>query len=103
MLTNHKEGSVDHGALKNLREKRKETIARVAAIIKKQRKDIQALKALLREGEQTIPQLAEIMNLPSSEVFWYVAALKKYGEIFEGKKEGSYFFYRLADKAEEEE
>jgi len=61
------------------------------------------LKAFLREGEQTIPQLAEIMSLPSSEVFWYVAALKKYGEIFEGEKAGNYFLYRLADKAEEEE
>ncbi len=100
MSTKQKEGLVDQGALKILREKRKETIARVSAIIKRQRKDIQALKTLLREGERTIPQLAEIMNRPSSEVFWYVAALKKYGEIFEGEKVGSYFLYRLADKSE---
>ncbi len=93
----------DQGAMKRLRETRKDKIAQVAAVVQRQRKEIQALKALLREGGQTIPQLAERTGLPSSEVFWYVTALKKYGEILEGEKQGSYFLYTQAPRVGEKE
>jgi hypothetical protein len=33
--------------------------------------------------------------LPASEVLWYVASLKKYGEILEGPKAGGYYRYKL--------
>jgi hypothetical protein len=38
--------------------------------------------------------------LPASEVLWYVATLKKYGEILEGPKDGGYFRYRLGQAPE---
>jgi hypothetical protein len=31
----------------------------------------------------------------TSEAMWIVAALKKYGEIAEGEKDGGYFRYKL--------
>jgi DNA-binding IclR family transcriptional regulator len=52
----------------------------------------------------TVPEIAAATGLPVSEVLWYVATLKKYGEILEGPKAGSYFRYRLgAARAEETE
>jgi DNA-binding IclR family transcriptional regulator len=103
MIPNQKNGlAADQGALKGLREIRKDKIAKVTAMVQRQRREIKAMKAVLKEGGQTIPQLAEKTGLPSSEVFWYLSALKKYGEILEGEKEGSYFLYKLATKAEGE-
>ena len=42
-----------------------------------------------------MPEIAAATGLPVSEVLWYVATLKKYGEILEGPKDGSYYRYRL--------
>jgi predicted transcriptional regulator len=90
---------VNKEALKNLREARKSTILAVAARLKEQQKAVAALKAELAQGERTVPELAAATGLPSATVLWYVAALKKYGEVAEGaagKPEGGYFRYRLA-------
>ena len=34
-------------------------------------------------------------GLPVAEVLWYVASMKKYGEILEGPKDGGYYRYKL--------
>ena len=91
-------------ALKNLRASRRETIAAVASRVKAQKKDLELLRRLLGEAEgRTVPELAESSGLPSAEVLWYVAALKKYGEIQEGKKDGGFYRYLLVKSAKEEE
>jgi len=83
-------------ARNKLRLARKGVIARVAARVKKQKQAVKALKQSLQAGGKTVPELAEETGLPPSEVLWYLAALKKYGEIAEGAKAGSYFRYTLA-------
>jgi hypothetical protein len=40
--------------------------------------------------------VAEGTGMPSCKVLWYIATLKKYGEVLEGEKVGSYFRYSLA-------
>ncbi len=82
--------------LKKLRQARKATIAAAAARLKEQKQAIAALKAELQQGDRTVPELAAATGLPAADVLWYIAALKKYGEILEGDKDGSYFRYRLA-------
>jgi Fic family protein len=82
-------------ALKKLRESRKEQIAAASARLKKHRKAVKAIREHLTGVELTVPEIAAATGLPPSEVLWYVASLKKYGEILEGPKAGEYYRYRL--------
>ncbi|RJR44857.1 MAG: transcriptional regulator [Deltaproteobacteria bacterium] len=82
-------------ALKTLKAARKEQIAAVTGRMKEQGRAVQAIKEALAGGELTVPELAAATGLPPTEVLWYVATLKKYGEILEGPKAGSYYRYRL--------
>lgn len=86
-------------ALKKLKAARQEQIAAATARMKKQRQVVKAIKACLQEEELTIPEIAAATRLPVTEVLWYVASLKKYGEILEGPKDGSYYRYRLNSEA----
>jgi hypothetical protein len=62
----------------------------------KSRKKIQAIKAQLKDGPQTVPAIAAATGGTTAETLWYVASLKKYGEIKEAEKDGGYFKYELA-------
>jgi hypothetical protein len=86
-------------ALKKLKAARKEQIAAVTSRMKAQRQAVKAIKARLTGVELTVPELAATTGLPVSEVLWYVATLKKYGEVLEGPKDGSYYRYRLSQAA----
>ncbi len=88
---------IDSGkeALKKLRAARKEQIAAATGRMKEQRRAVKAIKEALAAAELTVPELAAATGLPAADVFWYVATLKKYGEILEGPKAGSYYRYRL--------
>lgn len=89
-------GKIDKEALKKLREERQASTSRAREMIKKQTKIIKAIKAALKEADQTIPEIAQATELPSADVLVYVATLKKYGQVVEGAKEGDYFKYGLA-------
>lgn len=88
-------------ALKALRQTRKETIRRTTARMKEQKKTVKAIKTQLSNGSGTVPEIAQATQIPSADVLWYLAALKKYGEIAEGDKEGSYFRYHLVQNERE--
>ena len=87
--------TADGKALKKLKAARKEQIAATTARVKEQRQAVKAIKARLEGAELTVPEIAAATGLPVSEVLWYVASLKKYGEILEGPKAGGYYRYRL--------
>ena len=87
--------AADKTALKQLKAARKEQIAAGTMRMKEQRRAVKAIKQQLESAELTVPEIAAATGLPSSEVLYYVATLKKYGEILEGPKDGSYFRYRL--------
>jgi predicted Rossmann fold nucleotide-binding protein DprA/Smf involved in DNA uptake len=95
MVQEDNNGAQKKEALKNLREARKQTIAAVSASVKEQRKATAAIKAELQQGERTVPEIAAATGLPSAEVLWFVATLKKYGEVSEAMPAGSYYRYRL--------
>jgi hypothetical protein len=86
-------------ALKQLKAARQEQIAAATGRMKAQRRAVKAIKEALAESELTVPELAEATALPVSEVMWYVATLKKYGDILEGPKDSGYYRYRLAPAA----
>ncbi len=86
-------------ALDRLRETRRQAIELAALKMKKQKKTIHAIRRLLKDGDKTVPELAEGAEIAASEAMFYVATLKKYGEVVEGEKDGGYFRYRLAGAA----
>jgi hypothetical protein len=85
--------------LTSLREAREELIKKATARMKEQRRQIRAIREQLAGGPRTVPEIAAATGLGSAEVLWFVAALKKYGEVLEDAKDGSYFRYRLAARA----
>ena len=96
------ESESQKGALKRLKAARKEQIAAATGRMKEQRRAVKAIKEQLIGAELTVPEIAVATGLPVSEVLWYVASLKKYGEILEGPKAGSYYRYRLGQPVVEE-
>jgi predicted transcriptional regulator len=86
-------------AIKALRKARRETIQAATARMKEQKRAIKSIKEQLFNEPGTVPEIAQATGLPSSDVLWYLAALKKYGEIVEGEKDGSYFRYQLTQTA----
>jgi predicted transcriptional regulator len=89
-------------AMKKLRAARKQTIKAAAARMKQQKKAIKAISEQLADEAGTVPEIAEATGIPTSEVMWYLAALKNYGLILESEKEGSYFRYQWTGSAPEE-
>ena len=84
-------------AMKKLRESRKIFIKAASTKMKAQKKAITAIKDQLKDAERTVPEIAEATGASTAETLWYVAALKKYGEIKEADKDGNYFKYALAE------
>jgi hypothetical protein len=89
-------------AMKKLRAARKQTIGAAAARMKEQKKVIKAIREQIEDTAGTVPEIAEATGIPTSEVMWCLAALKNYGKILEGEKDGSYFRYQWAGSESEE-
>ena len=82
-------------ALKKLRQERKEFIDRAKNLIKEQSSIFKKIKEELKGDGKTVPEIASATDLSSSQVLWFVMALKKYGQVIEGVKDGDYFKYQL--------
>ena len=95
------ENKVKKEAMNKLREGRKVKIKAAKARMKEQRKTIKAIKEQLKDKPMTVPEIASATGIEPSRVLWFLAALKKYGKILEGEKDGSYFKFRLAEKTSE--
>ncbi|NLI82948.1 MAG: winged helix-turn-helix domain-containing protein [Deltaproteobacteria bacterium] len=83
-------------ALKDLRASRRQWVDQATAESKFQKKTIKAIQQVLEEDAATVPQIAEAVGLPTEAVLWFVAGLKKYGQIVEAGQDDSYFRYALA-------
>ncbi len=84
--------------LKRLREQHAATVERTQALLKEQKRVQQVICQALRDKPMTVPEVAAAVNLPASEVLWYMASFKKYGMIVE---KGMCADYPLYQKAEE--
>ncbi|GAB6905602.1 conserved hypothetical protein [Desulfosarcina cetonica] len=83
-------------ALKALRHQRRESILRATAAVKTQRKTLTAIKERLAMGAATVPEIAEHTGMPTDRVLWFLATMKKYGQIVEDGKDGGYYRYTMA-------
>jgi predicted ArsR family transcriptional regulator len=60
-----------------------------------QQKIYKALRAALKNGPRTVPQLAKECGLPSPTVMWHLMALRRYGQVLDGPEENGYLRYTL--------
>jgi len=81
--------------MKALRHTCKERIERVSAQVKEQKKSLKALRAQLENTVRTVPELATATGMKTDVVLWYVAAMKKFGQIAEVEKDDGYYRYAL--------
>lgn len=96
-MGNTQEGQeISKEAMKRLREIRRDFIRAAAARVKEQNQAIKAIMEQMKDQPRTVPEIAEATGMSSSDVMWYVATLKKYGQVVEADQDGSYYRYQLA-------
>jgi len=102
MSQNNKQKKAKKDAMKRLRQERKQRIKEIAATIKAQKEAVKAIKEQLQNDVGTVPRISRETGISPDKVLWYIAALKKYGEISEAEKDGGYFRYVLTAGPPEE-
>ncbi|HDI59035.1 MAG TPA: winged helix-turn-helix domain-containing protein [Desulfobacteraceae bacterium] len=85
-------------ALKDLRSERRQWVEAATAASRSQKKTIQAIRKALENAPATVPQIAEAVGMPTGTVLWFVAGMKKYGQVVEAGEKDSYFRYALAQE-----
>lgn len=96
--TAQKEKSSRGEMLKRLRQEHAETVERTQALLKEQKRVQKEICQFIRENPKTVPEIAEAVSMPSSEVLWYLASFKKYGIVIEDGMCGDYPLYRRTEE-----
>jgi predicted transcriptional regulator len=52
----------------------------------------------MEKDPATVPQVAEGVGIAADTILWFMAAMKKYGEVIEDGKDGGYYRYALIAK-----
>lgn len=68
---------------------------------KEQKRIRKTITEAMRKGPSTVPEIAEASGLPGDRVLWHLMAMKKYGQVVEGKQRGDYYEYTLAQEQEQ--
>lgn len=83
-------------AIEVLRERRGGMSNELKAYVSNQQKVYKALRAALKAGPRTVPQLAAECGIPAPEVMWHLMAMRRYGEVLDGAEQNGYLLYTLA-------
>ena len=89
--------------LQILRERRRGVPRELVQRNKRQNAIRRGIVAALQEKSRTVPELAQEVDLPAHEVFWYVMGMKKYGKVAEAEQVDGYFKYALIDQSRQAE
>lgn len=96
MSQTEKENQEKKEALKTLRKARGHSIKAAAAKLKEQNKIVKIIRGHLKNQPSTVPEMAAASGIPSAKIMWYVATMKKFGEVLEAEQDDCYFKYCLA-------
>lgn len=80
-----------------LREKRGGVSETLKGYVKNQNRIKKLLHDALKNGPMTIPQLAARCQLDPSVLLWHLMAMRRYGEVVEGREQDGYFLYLLKE------
>jgi predicted transcriptional regulator len=87
--------------LKRLREEHQETVERTRTLLKAQQEARRAICQAMRNGAETVPDIAAASGQASDQVLWHITAMKKYDLVTETGKDGDYYRYALVQEAGE--
>ncbi|MCA1988080.1 MAG: hypothetical protein LDL07_02905 [Desulfarculus sp.] len=82
-------------ALKARKESLHQQVRRALDLVRVQNQEIKALRQALAAGPADPPSLAAATGIAPQRVLWHLASLRKYGQVAEVDKRGSYFRYAL--------
>lgn len=82
-------------ALKARKESLRQQVRRAVELVRTQNQEIKALRRALAAGPADPPSLAAATGLDPQRVLWLLASLRKYGQVVELDRQGSYFRYAL--------
>jgi hypothetical protein len=85
--------------LKQLRADRQASVEATQGLLREQQATRKRLRAAMSGGPKTVPQIADISELPSELVLWHVTAMRKYEEVVETGMDGDYYLYQLASES----
>jgi predicted transcriptional regulator len=80
--------------LKELRERYQVSVTRTQALVKEQSDIRRQIRLVLAEEAKSVPEIAQACGLPADKVFWYLMAMKKYGQVLEQGLDGQYYKYQ---------
>ena len=83
-----------------LRERRGGVPTELAERSRRQARTLKVLTAALKDGPKTVPEIAQVTDLATQDLFWWLMSMKKYGRIVEGQERDGYFKYALAEEQE---
>jgi hypothetical protein len=86
-------------AMKRLRAERVSVVQAATERNQQRRAARRKIRGQLAKGPQTVPELAATCDLPTSEVLWHIAGMRKYGDLIEDAQDRDYFKYRLLSAA----
>jgi len=100
-MTTNEEKKKRTEMLVEMRKEHRDAVQKAQELLKAQQSARKALERALTGGPHTVPQLAQVVNLPAHEVLWHIAAMKKYGIVAEAgtDESGDYYLYRLVKEA----
>jgi hypothetical protein len=84
--------------LKRLRVEHTESVKRTQAALKEQRQMQKLICQAIREEAKTVPEIAEMVGLPTHEVLWYLTIHKKYDTLVEEDMCGEYVLYKRVEE-----
>jgi len=86
--------------LANLRKQHRDSVKEAQVLLKEQQSKRKAISRAMQGAPKSVPQIAEASGIPAHEVLYYVAAMKKYGDVVEAGLDENYeyYLYRLAQE-----
>jgi predicted transcriptional regulator len=88
--------SARESKLEILKKKRGPVPKELTDKIKRGNRIKSAIRGVLRNGPNTVPEIARATGIDTQDVFWHLMSLKKYGGVLEAGRNGDYFNYKLA-------
>jgi hypothetical protein len=85
--------------LRKLRDERGTAVDEIARRNKERHAARKKVRAAMAGGAATVPAIAETCGLPTKDVLWHVAAMRKYGDLVETGTDGDYCTYGLVAAA----
>lgn len=61
-----------------------------------------SIRAALKNGPRTVPELAGDTGIAARDIFWNVVALVKYGKLERREEQDGYYLYALPSKREKD-